>query len=216
MDGMMQNILTALAVVVNGIPQGLLALTYGFAAFPTAVAFLVGIAGPWLQLGGDDFVHRPETITLAGTLGSNVRERLSPRLLGRPLLLIPSILGVERSDRQIHRPVIMYSMMAGRRHHARLRRHGPHETEYLSGTVSLVVALIVWFVKKGPRLDDHPSPSPLQRASIFSSVTFLLPRKAEAERGHSASRRIPRKVPCRKHRMEILDEPQYRPRRLSP
>ena len=37
----MTDLLAALAVVLNGIPQGLLALSFGFAAFPTAVAFLV-------------------------------------------------------------------------------------------------------------------------------------------------------------------------------
>ena len=42
---MFTDLLTALAVVINGIPQGILALSFGFAAFPTAIAFLVGIAG---------------------------------------------------------------------------------------------------------------------------------------------------------------------------
>lgn len=45
MNDFLANLLTALAVVVNGIPQGLLALNFGFAAFPTAVAFLIGIIG---------------------------------------------------------------------------------------------------------------------------------------------------------------------------
>ena len=42
---MLTDLLAALAVVVNGIPQGLLALMYGFAALPTALAFLIGAGG---------------------------------------------------------------------------------------------------------------------------------------------------------------------------
>ena len=38
----LQDILAAIGVVLNGIPQGLLALTYGFASVPTAIGFAVG------------------------------------------------------------------------------------------------------------------------------------------------------------------------------
>jgi len=52
MESYATDLLTALAVVMNGIPQGLLSLSLGFAAFPTAIAFLIGAAGspstPWL------------------------------------------------------------------------------------------------------------------------------------------------------------------------
>ena len=43
--GLFESILTAVAVVINGIPQGILALSFGFAAFPTAIAFVIGIIG---------------------------------------------------------------------------------------------------------------------------------------------------------------------------
>ena len=40
---MFTDLLTALAVVINGIPQGILALSFGFAALPTSLAFLAGM-----------------------------------------------------------------------------------------------------------------------------------------------------------------------------
>ncbi|MHB9308401.1 NCS2 family permease, partial [Fusobacterium polymorphum] len=36
------DVLAALGVVLNGIPQALLAASYGFASIPTAFGFIVG------------------------------------------------------------------------------------------------------------------------------------------------------------------------------
>ena len=41
----LQDILAAIGVVLNGIPQGLLALSYGFASVPTALGFAIGAVG---------------------------------------------------------------------------------------------------------------------------------------------------------------------------
>lgn len=148
MEGMMQNILTALAVVVNGIPQGLLALTYGFAAFPTAIAFLVGIAGSLTFNSVATISFQAETITLAGTLGDNIRERLSLVFWGGLFLLIPSLLGLNEAIVRFIGPVIMFSMMAGVGIMLANVSIALLKSEIISGLVSLVVALIVWFIKR--------------------------------------------------------------------
>ena len=62
---MFTDLLTALAVGINGIPQGILALSFGFAAFPTAIAFLVGIAGSLAFNSVATISFQAETITLA-------------------------------------------------------------------------------------------------------------------------------------------------------
>lgn len=72
-----QNILAAIAVVVNGLPQGLLALTFGFATFPTALAFILGILGMLLFGQVAPISFQAESIVLAGTLGRNRQERLN-------------------------------------------------------------------------------------------------------------------------------------------
>lgn len=72
-----KDILAALSVVLNGLPQGLLALTFGFASVPTALAFIVGAGGNAIMGSVPVISYQAETITLAGTMGKNMRERLS-------------------------------------------------------------------------------------------------------------------------------------------
>lgn len=45
MADILTDALAVLGVVLNGLPQGLLELTYGFASIPTALAFFVGAIG---------------------------------------------------------------------------------------------------------------------------------------------------------------------------
>jgi AGZA family xanthine/uracil permease-like MFS transporter len=143
-----QNLLTSLAVVVNGIPQGLLALNFGFAAFPTAVAFIIGILGSLAFKSVATISFQAETITLAGTMGSTVRERLSLVFWGAFLLLIPSLLGLNEVIVGFIGNVIMYSMMAGVGIMLANVSIELLKSEYLSGTVSMISALAVWFVTK--------------------------------------------------------------------
>ncbi|KNF09671.1 putative membrane protein [Gottschalkia purinilytica] len=72
-----QDILAAIAVVVNGLPQGILALSFGFAAFPTALAFLVGPVGMLLSGQVAPISFQAEAIVLAGTMGKDRNERLN-------------------------------------------------------------------------------------------------------------------------------------------
>lgn len=148
MDGFLANLLTALAVVVNGIPQGLLALTFGFAAFPTAVAFIIGIIGSIAFKSVATISFQAETITLAGSMGSNIKERLSLVFWGGFLLLVPSLLGLNEAIVRFIGPVIMFSMMAGVGIMLANVSIDLMKSEKISGTVSLITGLIVWFVKK--------------------------------------------------------------------
>lgn len=45
MNELLQDILAIISVVLNGLPQGLLALSFGFASIPTAFAFFTGAIG---------------------------------------------------------------------------------------------------------------------------------------------------------------------------
>ena len=45
MKAILTDLLAIIGVVLNGLPQGLLALTFGFASVPTALAFFVGEIG---------------------------------------------------------------------------------------------------------------------------------------------------------------------------
>jgi AGZA family xanthine/uracil permease-like MFS transporter len=123
-------------------------LGYGFAAFPTAVAFLIGIAGSLGFQSVATISFQAETITLAGSLGSTVRERLSLVFWGAVLLLIPSLLGLNERIVAYIGGVIMYAMMAGVGVMLANVAIDLLKSEYYSGSVSMVSALIVWFVTK--------------------------------------------------------------------
>ncbi len=142
------DVLTALAVVINGIPQGLLALSFGFAAFPTALAFMIGALGSWFYASPATISFQAETITLAGTLGSNIRERLSLIFWGGFLLLIPSLFGLNEAIVRFVGPIIVTSMMAGVGIMLANVSIDLFKSEKITGTVSLISALIAWFITK--------------------------------------------------------------------
>ena len=72
-----KDLLAALSVILNGLPQGLLALSFGFASVPTALAFVVGSAGCLISGSVAPISFQAETITLAGTMGKDMQERAS-------------------------------------------------------------------------------------------------------------------------------------------
>lgn len=72
-----QDLLAAIGVVINGIPQGILALSFGFAAFPTALGFGFSALANAFTGSVAPVSFQVETITVAGTMGDNKRERIS-------------------------------------------------------------------------------------------------------------------------------------------
>jgi adenine/guanine/hypoxanthine permease len=145
MSDMVANVLTALAVVLNGIPQGILALTFGFAAFPTAVAFVIGAVGSLAYSSVATISFQAETITLAGTMGRDIKERLSLVFWGAVFLLIPSLLGLNQAIIAFVGDVVVLSMMAGVGIMLAYVAVDLLRSEYISGSVSMVTALAIWF-----------------------------------------------------------------------
>lgn len=78
----LHDILAAIGVVLNGLPQGILAMTYGFATVPTALGFALGMGGAAVFGSVAPISFQAETITLAGKMGKDMRERLSMILFG--------------------------------------------------------------------------------------------------------------------------------------
>ena len=69
----LQDILAAIGVVLNGIPQGLLALSYGFASVPTAIGFAVGAVSCGALNSVAPISFQAETIVMAGSMGKTRR-----------------------------------------------------------------------------------------------------------------------------------------------
>ena len=167
---MFTDLLAALAVVVNGIPQGLLALSFGFAALPTSIAFIIGIGGSLAYHSVATLSFQAETITLAGTMGRNVRERLSLVFWGAVFLLIPSLMGLNEAIVAFIGPAVVTSMMAGVGLMLANVAVTLCESEPWSGGVSVVVALVVWLMTKD--LADT-----IILSVLCSTAVFLLLRK---------------------------------------
>lgn len=109
----LQDILAAIGVVINGLPQGLLALSFGFASIPTAMAFIIGAIGCGLLNLVAPISFQAETITLAGTLGNNMRERLSMIFFGGAIMGLIGLFGFLEGIIDFIGPVITNGMMAG-------------------------------------------------------------------------------------------------------
>ncbi|MFS0646313.1 NCS2 family permease [Siminovitchia sp. 179-K 8D1 HS] len=108
-----KDILAALSVVLNGLPQGLLAMTFGFASIPTALAFVVGAGGNAIMGSVPVISYQAETITLAGTMGKNMRERLSMVFFGALIMVPIGLFGLLEKIIDWIGPVITSGMMAG-------------------------------------------------------------------------------------------------------
>ena len=105
--------LAALGVLLNGLPQGLLALAYGFASVPTALGFAVGIGG-CLAFGSIvPISFQAETITLAGTMGKNMRERLSMVFFAGIAMVVLGACGLLTKIMAFAGGAVIHGMMAG-------------------------------------------------------------------------------------------------------
>lgn len=142
------DVLTALAVVINGIPQGLLALSFGFAAFPTALAFIVGGLGSWFFMSPATVSFQAETITLSGTMGSNIKERLSLVFWGGVLSLVPALFGANEAIVSFIGPIVVTSMMAGIGIMLANISVDLFKSDKITGSISMITALITWFIFK--------------------------------------------------------------------
>ncbi|MDU5117429.1 MAG: solute carrier family 23 protein, partial [Clostridium botulinum] len=108
-----KDILSIFSVLLNGLPQGLLALSFGFASVPTAFAFLIGAAGNAITGNVVPISFQAETITLAGTMGDNLKERLSMIFYGGLIMTFIGLFGLMSKITDSIGPVITAGMMAG-------------------------------------------------------------------------------------------------------
>ena len=107
------DVLAALGVVLNGIPQALLAATYGFASVPTAFGFIVGAVACLLYGSAIPISFQAETIALAGMLGKDIRERLSIILFSGLAMVILGLTGTLSTIVNFAGSTIINAMMAG-------------------------------------------------------------------------------------------------------
>lgn len=144
----LQDILASLAVVVNGLPQGLLALAFGFAAFPTALAFIVGAVGAVFFSQVAPISFQAESIVLAGTMGKTREERLNIVFFTGIVMAIIGGVGLLQPTIEFIGPAILNGMMAGVG--ITLAKVGVDMTKknVLVGGLSVLTAVVVYFFTK--------------------------------------------------------------------
>lgn len=145
-----QDILVALGVIVNALPGGLYALTFGFASVPTAAGFIVGAIGCGLLGVVSPISFQAETLTLAGTMGRTIQERLSMIFLEGVILLIVGLMGMFTVIVNFIGPVINNGMMAGvgiilARVAVEMTSRNP-----VVGGISIVSALLTYYMTQSP------------------------------------------------------------------
>lgn len=166
------DILAALGVVLNGIPQGLLALTYGFASVPTALGFILG-AVACASLGSiAPISFQAETIALAGNMGKDMRERLSMIVFAGLAMAVLGITGTLTAITDFAGLVVINGMMAGVGIMLVKIAFGMSKENKLVGWISVGVALVTYIIFKTLR-----SPNALVYTIVISVVVSSVAAK---------------------------------------
>ena len=141
----LQDILAAIGVVLNGIPQGLLALSMGFASVSTALGFGVGVIGCLLLGSVAPISFQAETIVLAGTMGKNMRERLSMVFFAGVTMAALGACGLLTAIVNFAGETVLNAMMAGVGLVLTKLALGMMKENKLVGITSVVTAVLVYF-----------------------------------------------------------------------
>lgn len=145
MNEILTDVLAIIGVVLNGLPQGLLALAYGFASVPTALAFFVGVLGNTVTQSVAPISFQAETITYAGTAGKNRSERCTMVFIGGVIMTLIGVLGLLTKIVNFIGDDVAYGMMAGVGIILTKAAIDMIKSDKLSGGVSLVAALITYY-----------------------------------------------------------------------
>lgn len=108
-----QDIVSIIGALSDAIASGLIALYYGFLAFPTGIAFALAalLAIVWGMVTPISF--QAETIVLAGSMGKNLRERISIVLLCGIVMTVLGTFGLLGTVVDYIGEIILAGMLAG-------------------------------------------------------------------------------------------------------
>lgn len=140
-----QDLLAALATVMNGIPQGLLALSYGFASVPMSLGFFIGAAACGMLGSVAPISFQAESIVLAGQVGSNKKERISMIIWAAVITILLGVFGVMGWAVEFSGATILNAMMAGVGIMLARTALDMGKKNLLVTTVSVVTALVLYF-----------------------------------------------------------------------
>ena len=141
----LKDLFAAIAVVFNAIPMAMFSLSYGFAAFPTALGFIVGGFGMLLTHQIAPISLQAESIVLAGTISHDRNERLNIIFYSGIVMAVLGLCGVLTKTMDFIGPCILNAMLAGVG--LMLAKAGfdmIKQNRFVSG-ISMASAIIVYF-----------------------------------------------------------------------
>ncbi|MCL2578449.1 MAG: NCS2 family permease [Oscillospiraceae bacterium] len=140
----LQDILAAIGVVFNGIPMMIFAMSYGFMAAPTAIGYAIGAGGMLMTGAVTPISIQAGTIALVGTMGKQIRERLSIALFAGLIMAVVGALGLIHVIMDFAGRNVVLGMQAGVG--IILARVGIDmiKTDRFVGLISLISALAVY------------------------------------------------------------------------
>lgn len=110
---MLQNILGAIGCALNGISGMILASAFGFAAFPSAIIFIIGGISMLVFGQVSPLLMQSELVVLAGSFGKNREERLAICMLAGIIVTILGATGAIGTVVSFIGDDILYGIMAG-------------------------------------------------------------------------------------------------------
>lgn len=142
------DLLAAIGVVLNGIPQGIMAMSLGFAIFPTMFSFLFASAVNGVFGAVAPLSFQAESLALTGKLGRDLRERTSIILGGSVIMLLIGMTGTLTKIVAVLGNQIMAGMMAGVGVMLVRIAVGMAKNERLTGWLSVALAAVTYLVTK--------------------------------------------------------------------
>ena len=143
-----RDIIAAIGVVINGIPQGILAMSLGFSIFPTTFSFVFGAAMNGAFQSVVPLSFQAESLALTGELGKNHRERVSIIFWGSLIMLFVGLSGTLTLIVSSLGEDIMAGMMAGVGVMLAKISMTMIKDQQNIGRISIASALVVYFVTK--------------------------------------------------------------------
>lgn len=107
------DLMAAIGVVLNGIPQGIMAMGLGFAVFPTTFSFILVAGINFMFNSVAPVSFQAESLAVTGDIGENPREFTSIIFGGSLIMLIIGITGTLTRIVRLFGNQIIYGMMAG-------------------------------------------------------------------------------------------------------
>jgi len=108
-----QDVIAAVGSIFNIIPMMIFAMSYGFLAAPTAIGYIVGAGGMLVSGQIMPVSLQAGTITLVGSMGKTVKERLSMALYAGIVMAVVGALGLIHSIMDFAGARVVFGMQAG-------------------------------------------------------------------------------------------------------